>query len=517
MDSFFSIALLSFLILLISIFLLLKKSKILAAPLPPGPRGLPILGFLPYIQKNLHFQFDKLAHKYGPIYKLWLGSKLCVVISSPSLMKEIVREHDVIFANHDFTVAGMIATSGGIDIVQSDYGPYWRKMRKLFVREMLSNNNLDASYTLRRDEVRRAIKNVYDCKIGMAINIGELIFLTEINVVLSLIWGGTVDESNRDRTGVEFKEKVSKLIELLDKPNVSDFFPVLEKFDFQGIMKELMNGVLPGIEETLDFVINKRKKMMLSGQVEEEEEEEKSDGARKKDFLQILLELKDEDGQPMTHTQIRVFLMDIVVGGTETTATTVEWVMAELLNNPDVMKRVQQELLDVVGKNNIVEESHISKLQCLDAAVKETFRLHPPLPFLIPRRPSESCIVGGYTVPKGSRVLMNVWSGYRDPQIWENPSEFKPERFLKEGSTWDYAGSNFQYLPFGSGRRICPGLPLAEKMVMYMLATFLHSFDWKLQEGEKLDMSEKFGIVMKKNKPLFAIPYQRLPDSNMYQ
>ncbi|KAL3833581.1 hypothetical protein ACJIZ3_008317 [Penstemon smallii] len=308
MDSFFSIAILSFPILLISIFFLLKKSKNLAAPLPPGPLGLPILGYLPYIQKNLHFQFDELAQKYGPIYKLWLGSKLCVVISSPSLMKEIVREHDVIFANHDFTAAGMIATSGGIDIVQSDYGPYWRKMRKLFVREMLSNNNLDASYTLRRDEVRRAIKNVYDYKIGTAINIGELIFLTEINVVLSLIWGGTVDESNRDRTGVEFKEKVSKLIELLDKPNVSDFFPVLERFDFQGIVKELMNGVLPGIEETLDFVINKRKKMILSGQLEEE----KSDiGTRKKDFLQILLELKDEDGQPMTHTQIRVFLMVI--------------------------------------------------------------------------------------------------------------------------------------------------------------------------------------------------------------
>ncbi|KAL0446050.1 UNVERIFIED_CONTAM: cytochrome [Sesamum latifolium] len=162
------------------------------------------------------------------------------------------------------------------------------------------------------------------------------------------------------------------------------------------------------------------------------------------------------------------------------------------------MKKVQEELTDVIGENNVAEESHITKLHYLDAVVKETFRLHPPLPLLVPRFPSQSCVVGGYMIPKHSQVFLNMWSISMDPQVWENPSEFRPDRFLNNTGNLDYMGNNVQYLPFGSGRRVCPGLPLAEKMVMYLLATLLHSFEWRLPEGETIDLSEKFGIVMRK-------------------
>ncbi|PIN16381.1 hypothetical protein CDL12_10968 [Handroanthus impetiginosus] len=191
--------------------------------------------------------------------------------------------------------------------------------------------------------------------------------------------------------------------------------------------------------------------------------------------------------------------------------------MAELLDKPHLMEKVKKELTDVVGVNNIVEESHISKLHYLDAVVKETFRLHPPLPLLVPRCPSQSCTIGGYAIPKGSRVFLNMWSIYMDPQVWENPLEFQPDRFLNDTGNFDYMRNSFQYLPFGSGRRICPGLPLAERMVMYLLATLIHSFEWILPEGEKIDLLEKFGIVMRKSKPLYAIPYQRLPYLNLYE
>lgn len=191
--------------------------------------------------------------------------------------------------------------------------------------------------------------------------------------------------------------------------------------------------------------------------------------------------------------------------------------MAELMNNPEVMAKAQKELSDVVGSNNIVEEFHMPKLKYLGAILKETLRLHPSVPLLVPRSPSQSSTIGGYTVPKNTRVFINVWSIQRDPFIWDNPTEFKPKRFLDDNGKWDFSGNHFQYLPFGSGRRICAGRPLAERMLIYLLASLLHSFDWKVAEGEKLDMSETFGIVLRKSTSLVVIPNPRLLDSSLYQ
>ena len=202
-----------------------------------------------------------------------------------------------------------------------------------------------------------------------------------------------------------------------------------------------------------------------------------------------------------------------MVGGTDTTSTMVEWVRAEILHNPSVMRKVQDELTTIIGMS-IVEESHTPKLTYLDAVIKETFRLHPPLPLLIQRCTDETCMIAGYTIPKGSIVYVNVWAIHHDPQNWANPLEFKPERFLR--SKWDYNGNNLMFLPFGSGRRICPGIPLGEKMLIYILASLLHSFVWSLPNDEAFELSDEFGFVTKKRKPLVAIPSQRLPDTSLH-
>ncbi|KAL0296142.1 UNVERIFIED_CONTAM: Labd-13Z-ene-9,15,16-triol synthase, chloroplastic, partial [Sesamum radiatum] len=383
------------------------------------------------------------------------------------------------------------------------------------------------SYVLRKEEVAKVVRDVSK-KIGKPIEIGELVFLTELNVILSLLWGGTIDEETRDKLGAQFRDKVSKLVDLLGKPNVSDYFPILAKFDVQGIEKE-MRAVVPGVEEILDSVIDERMKMIAA-------EGGEASAERGKDLLGILLELKEQEvgeGSSFGLTQIKAILMvefawispglktskltqqkfstnrTLLSAGPTHTATIVEWVMAELLKNPDIMKKVQEELTDVIGDNNVAEESHITKLHYLDAVVKETFRLHPPLPLLVPRFPSQSCVVGGYMIPKHSQVFLNMWSVSMDPLVWEKPSEFRPDRFLNNAGNFDYMGNNVQYLPFGSGRRVCPGIPLGEKMVMYLLATLLHSFEWRLPEGETVDLTEKFGIVMRKKIPLFATPYRR--------
>ena len=187
--------------------------------------------------------------------------------------------------------------------------------------------------------------------------------------------------------------------------------------------------------------------------------------------------------------------------------------MAELICNPEKMKRAQADLDEVVGRNRRVEESDTERLPYLCAVVKEVFRLHPAVPFLIPHRADERCEISGFVIPKHSQIIVNVWAIGRDPAIWNEPSKFVPERFIdSKMSSVDYRGQHFELIPFGAGRRICVGLPLASRMIHLVLASLLHSFDWTLPKGTvQLDMTEKFGITMAKAVPLEAIPTARLP------
>ncbi|CAL8156648.1 unnamed protein product [Prunus armeniaca] len=489
-----------------------KSSKNPMPPLPPGPRGLPFLGSLPFIGPNLHHEFTNLATIYGPIYKLQFGSKLCFVLSSPSILKQVLRDQDTVFANRDRTIAAQIVSYGCTDIAFGPYGPDWRRLRMVFVSHMLSKANLDASRALRKEEVLKSIGHIYG-KVGSPIDLGQFAFLTSINTVIRMLWGGTLEAENGADLGAEFRNVVAEMMELLGRPNVSDFFPSLARFDVQGIARR-MKQLQSMTEKIFDSAIERQKSEAV----------EKDEGLdlkhERKNFLHFLLELNDhEDGaKSITLQQLKALLLDIVVGGTDTTATMVEWVMAELIQHPDDLKKVQEELKEVVGLKNMVEESHIPKLHYLDAVIKETFRLHPALPLLVPRCPSQSTTIGGYYIPKGSVIFTNIWAIHRDPNLWDNPLEFRPKRFLNDppSNNFDYKGNKLEYLPFGSGRRMCAGLPLAEKMMIYVLASFLHSFEWRLPTDAKLDLQDKFGIVTKKMTPLIVIPTPRLSKLELY-
>ncbi|XP_020594587.1 geraniol 8-hydroxylase-like [Phalaenopsis equestris] len=207
-------------------------------------------------------------------------------------------------------------------------------------------------------------------------------------------------------------------------------------------------------------------------------------------------------------------MQDMVVGGTETSSNTIEFAMAEMLNKPETIKEAQKELERVVGRDNEVEESHLPHLHYLNTIIKEVLRLHPALPLLVPHCPSSPSAVGGFAVPKGSRVFINVWAIHRDETLWKDPLEFKPERWNCGG---DAAEGEFCYLPFGSGRRICAGILMAERMVSYALASLLHYFDWELPHGALgIDVSEKFGIVLKKAEPLVVKPVLRVSNLELF-
>ncbi|XP_031487155.1 flavonoid 3'-monooxygenase-like [Nymphaea colorata] len=488
--------LIPFLLLLLPWLLLSRRS----ARLPPGPPGWPLVGNLLSLKPNLHEHFTDLAGLYGPILRVYLGTKLAVVVSSPSLAEQVLKEQDRVFANRDPPAVAERITYGGVDIVWTPDGPTWRMLRRICVREMLGATVLDSLYHLRRREVRQIVADIYK-KSGEPVNIGQQVFVAIVGTITSMMWGATGEEGEeRRKLGARFRSLVGELTELLGRPNLGDAFPALAPLDLQGVNRDA-DKVLPYFDEIINSMMDKRSKMVDKG----------------KDFLGYLLRVKEEEDEktPLTMDQVKALQMDMVVGGTDTTSNTVEWAMAEMLQKPEILKKAQRELEEVVGIDGIVEESNVPKLHYLRAVVKETLRLHPVLPLLVPHCPSSSCNVGDYVIPKGTRVFVNVWAIHRDPACWDNPLEFDPERFLREPH-WDFTGKDFRYLPFGSGRRICAGIAMAERMVGFCLASLVHSFNWRVAEGEKLDLEEKFGIVMKKAVPLLAVPEPRLHKPEQY-
>ncbi|CAA0815240.1 cytochrome P450- family 706- subfamily A-polypeptide 4 [Striga hermonthica] len=483
---------------LYTLYLLLSK-KPAGRPLP-GPRGLPLVGNLLSLDPDLHTYFAGLARAHGPIFSLRLGFKTAVVVTSPSVAREMLKDHDAVFANRDVTEAGREATYGGRDIAWSPHGPEWRMLRKVSVREMLGSRALDSVYALRRREVRGTVRYLYGRR-GSPVDVGEQMFVTLLNVITSMMWGETVVGEERARLGAEFKEVVGEIVGLLGMPNVSDFYQGwLGRLDVQGIRRR-MRAAVGRMDRIFEAVVEQR----LRGGGE----------GTGKDFLQFLLEMKDGEDVGFSMTHLKALLMDMVVGGTDTTSNTIEFALAEMMNKPEILARAQQEIDTVIGKQNTVEESHAKSLPYLHAVMKEALRLHPAVPLLVPHCPSTTCEVSGYTIPSGARVFFNVWAIHRDPSLWDNPLDFCPDRFLD--GKWDYSGNDFSYFPFGSGRRICVGVDMAERMFVFSLATLVHSFDWRLPQGEKVDLSEKFGIVLKKKVPLVAIPTPRLSDPALYQ
>ncbi|EOA20409.1 hypothetical protein CARUB_v10000719mg [Capsella rubella] len=484
----------------------LKRSQ--HPPLPPGPRGLPIVGNLPFLDPDLHTYFTNLAKRYGPIFKLNLGSKLTVVVNSPELAREILKDQDINFSNRDVPLTGQAFSYGGLGLILLPYGAEWRMLRKVCVLKLLNRKTLDTFYELRRKEVRERTRYLYQkSQEASPVNVGNQLFVMMMNLTMNMLWGGSVKAEEMESVGTQFKGVISEITRLLGEPNVSDFFPILARFDLQGLVKKM-------------HVCARELDAILEGAIEQMKRVRSRDGddGECKDLLQHLMKFKEQEADsevPITVDHVKAVLSDMVLGGTDTTTNTIEFAIAELMSNPELMKRAQQELDEVVGKDNIVEESHITKLPYIVAIMKETLRLYPTIPLLVPHRPIENAVVGGYTIPKNTKTFINVWSIQRDPNVWDNPTEFRPERFL-DNTSCDFTGTDYRFLPFGSGRRICAGIVFAEKMVLYTLAMLLHSFDWKIPEGQVLDLEDKFGIALKLKTPLVALPIPRLSNSNLY-
>ncbi|KAK3153036.1 hypothetical protein QOZ80_2BG0166800 [Eleusine coracana subsp. coracana] len=483
------------------------------APLPPGPKPLPIIGNMNMMDQLTHRGLAKLAEQYGGLLHLRLGRLHAFAVSIPEYAREVLQAQDSAFSNRPATIAITYLTYDRADMAFAHYGPFWRQMRKLCVMKLFSRRRAE-TWVAARDESAALVRAVARSS-GEPVNLGELIFALTKNVIFRAAFG-TRDGDGQD----EFIAILQEFSKLFGAFNIGDFIPWLGWWDPQGINRRL-RAARAALDRFIDKIIDEH---MRRGKSPDDADADMVD-----DMLAFLAEAKqtaagekkagdgDDDLQNtlrLTRENIKAIIMDVMFGGTETVASAIEWAMAEMMHSPDDLRRLQQELADVVGFDRNVNESDLDKLPFLKCVVKETLRLHPPIPLLL-HETAEDCVVGGYSVPRGSRVMINVWAIGRDAGSWKDADAFRPARFAPEGEAHglDFKGGCFEFLPFGSGRRSCPGTALGLYALELAVAQLAHGFNWALPDGMKpseLDMSDIFGLTAPRATRLYAVPTPRL-------
>ncbi|KAJ4963431.1 hypothetical protein NE237_023370 [Protea cynaroides] len=476
-------------------------------PYPPGPKGLPIIGNMNMLDQLNHRGLANLSKIYGGIIHLRLGFLHVVAVSTPELARQVLQVQDSNFSNRPINDAIKYLTYDQADMAFAHYGPFWRQMRKICVMRVFSRRRAE-SWASVREEVDSMIQTVGSMT-GESINVGKYVFAFSMNITYRAAFGSDVLDGQEKF--VSIIQEFSKLFSIF---NLGDFLPFLGWLKPKGLQQRLAdarNSLDVFIDKIIDEHLAKRKSGVQS-----------DDAAVDPDMVDGLLDFYSEEPKKndesdlqgsitLTRENIKGIIMDVMFGGTETVASLIEWTMAELLKSPEHLKKVQQELEDVIGLDRKFEETDLDKLPYFRCAIKEALRLHPPLPTLL-HAAKEDAEVAGYAIPKGSRVLVNVWQIGRDKDAWDEPDTFNPARFLGEDAP-NFKGSNFEFLPFSSGRRSCPGMQLGLYALELAMGHLLHSFKWELPDGMKpsdIDMSDSAGITTPKAVQLVAVPITRL-------
>ncbi|KAL6225247.1 hypothetical protein ACLB2K_004098 [Fragaria x ananassa] len=466
--------------------------------LPPGPRGFPIIGNLLMLGEFPHVDLRRLAQKHGDIMYLRLGLVPTIVVSSPQAAELFLKTHDHSFATRPPHEAAKHISYGQRNLSYAEYGPYWRTIRKMCTIELLSNHKISSLKPMRKEELDLFINFIREaCRDRAAVDLSAKVSSLNADMTCRLVFGKKYMDKEFDEKG--FQAWIVEGMHLAGTPNFGDYLPFLAPFDLQGLTKR-MKAVSKVFDDFFEKIIDEHIKSQ-------------DDQERTKDFVDVMLGFmgSKESEYKIERSNIKAIILDMVAGAMDTSATAIEWTLSELMRHPRVMKKVQKELEDVVGMDRMVDESDLEKLEYLNMVVKENLRLHPVAPLLIPHAAIEDCTVNGFHIPKKSRVMVNVWAVGRDPSAWTDPDKFIPERF--DGSTIDLRGRDFQLLPFGSGRRGCPGMHLGLTVVLLVVAQLVHCFDWELPDNmlpTELDMTEEFGLTVPRAKHLLAIPSYRL-------
>nr|POE84778.1 cytochrome p450 [Quercus suber] len=461
-------------LVLLAYILVQWKSKTKKMKLPPGPRGFPIFGNLHMLGEFPHQDLHQLAQKHGPIMHLRLGMVPTIVVSSPQAAKLFLKTHDLVFASRPPNEASKHISYEQKSLVFAPYGSYWRNIRKMCTLELLSNLKINSFKSMRKEELYLLIKFIQEAAHEhVAVDLSAKVSSLSADMTCRLVFGKKYMEKEFDERG------------------------------FKSVIQEGLTQRMKAVSKIFDAFLEKTI----------DEHVQSKDENKTKDFVDVMLGFmgSEESEYRIERPNIKAIILDMLAASMDTSATAIDWMLTELIRHPRIMKKVQKELENVVGLERMVDESDLDSLEYLDMVVKETMRLHPVAPLLIPHESLEDCTINDYHIPRKSRLLINVWAIGRDPSVWTEPDKFNPERFV--GSNIDLRGHDFELIPFGSGRRSCPGMQLGLIVVRLVLAQLVHCFDWELPNDmlpTELDMTEEFGLTTPRAKHLLAIPTYRL-------
>ncbi|XP_073303375.1 nicotine N-demethylase CYP82E3-like [Primulina huaijiensis] len=492
-----------------------KKSRpenLLSAPQPP--HAWPILGHLHLLGGDDHtcFTFSKLADKYGPVFSLRLGLQHAVVISSRGAVMEAFTIRDKSFSNRPRNSPGehLVYEYSAFGFAN---GLFWRDMRKLVSSEVLSTRSIEKMKNLRVSEIDLSIKELYFQAVKnqnpepKTVNLSQWTEQMTLNIIVKTLAGkryGTDPDGSVPEEVRIFRRLISDITNLTGQFVLSDVirFPFLKWVDPKGYIKS-MKRVSEELDGILESWIDEHLRRRSSGEVKDEP-----------DFIDVMLSNIDDRLEKIhgktKMTVIKATIVNVILGGFDTTSVFLTWALSLLVQHKEAMHLAQKEIDSKIGKQRWVQESDLKNLVYLQAVVKESLRLYPPLPLSVPHEAVEDSELCGYFVPKGALLFVNLWKLHRDPQFWPEPEEFQPERFLSGQAQMDVLGQHFEYTPFGSGRRICPGITFVAHVGNLTLARLLQGFDFVTPGDQKVDMSVGFGVTIPRANPLQVLITPRL-------
>ncbi|XP_059290448.1 premnaspirodiene oxygenase-like [Lycium ferocissimum] len=491
------ISLLLFLSFILCLVHLWKKSKTFNKKrLPPGPWSLPLVGNLHQLMNGRlpHHTLRSLSQRYGPIFHLRLGELSIVVVSSPEMAKEIMKTQDLRFANRPEFMFGEIIMYNHTDIITCAYSDYWRNMRKVCTIELLNAKMVKSFSSIRQAEMESLVSSLNSMPNDTLINLSHRIFWFTSSVTCRSAFGKIIH--GQDKLIMLIKDVTS----LATGFDLGDFFPSRKWVHEVSGFKSKILKVHKKADVILENIINEHRENRTNGK--------KGNGEfGGEDLIDVLLRVMEsgELNTPITNENIKGVIFDIFMAGSETAATTILWALAEMIRNPNVMVKAQLEVREVLNGNKTYEDTNLEELKYLKLVIKETLRLHPPIT-LLPRQCREETKIDKYTIPIKTNIIVNAWAIGRDPTYWHNSENFIPERF--ENNSIDFRGNHFEFVPFGAGRRICPGLLFGLVNVGHPLAQLLYHFDWKTPYGvnpDNLDMTETDGATARRKEDLCLI------------
>ncbi|KAL8033432.1 hypothetical protein ABFX02_13G158700 [Erythranthe guttata] len=484
--------------IIVSFFIFFFKQTRANQKLPPGPWKLPLIGNMHNLIGSVpHRTLHKLSMKFGPVMHLQIGQLSTVIISSPEAAKQVMKTHDINFASRPSILVPEIISYNCTSISFSPYGDYWRQLRKICTLELLSVKRVSSFRTIREEACSDlATWLIASSKEGSPpVNLTEKLYSSAYALVSRAAVGKKTEVKER------LLPVIQEAIRLAAGFNVANAYPSIKFLQMMSGLKSRVKKLHRVSDKILDEIIHEHRAYSVNPD--------------EKDLVDVLLGFQNDGLEiPLTDQNIKAVVLDMLGAGSETSATIIDWAMSEMLKNPRIMDKAQDEVRRVFDDklSGYVDESKIHELKYLKSIIKETLRFHPPVPILLPRKCMRKCEIDGYEIPVDTKIMVNAWAINRDPKYWEDADCFRPERFLD--SLVDYKGNHFEYIPFGAGRRMCPGISFGMANVELPLAMFLYHFDWSLPDGmkhEELDMTERSGVTARRNDDLLVVPVIKRP------